>query len=159
MTHIFSSAEADDANAHVYDHSRNDHTQYALASATPPYGSACSNLALTTASGTGVLTVGVATPGLFLVSCYLRATGPCTVTAYPSSTDESGAGAGSFFSGPLDAAGAPNIMNAFAFSGAHRISCYPMALRATSGFLSVIAWASVANSCYISAVINQLSTV
>ena len=89
------------------------------------------------------------------MSCYLRATGPCTVTAYPSSTDESGAGAGSFCSGPLDAAGAPNIMNTFAFSGAHRISCYPMALRATSGFLSVIAWASVANSCYISAVINQ----
>jgi hypothetical protein len=45
VAHIFSSAEADDANAHIYDTTRNDHTQYLLASAgTAPTGPAGGDL-------------------------------------------------------------------------------------------------------------------
>lgn len=55
VTHIFSSSEADDANAHIYDTTRDDHAQYVPASGARASTLSVQNNATLAVSGNGIM--------------------------------------------------------------------------------------------------------
>ena len=156
VTHIFSSNEADDANAHIYVPTRNDHTQYALAKGVQQPATAI-NIGLPTTSGN--ILVGPAGPGMFIVSGHLRCNAACTVTIDMTTTDESG---NIFFYLLALAQGAstPVGLNAASLAAtSYAIPALGVRNGSTSNAPLVNGFCSSPNTAWLSLAIQQLGTV